>query len=87
MSTASRRANMARIMAFLNANPCVECGESRPETLQFDHIDPSTKSFAISSALRNNYAWQRIANEMAKCQVLCANCHAIKTAGEQNWYD
>lgn len=77
---------MARIVQHLITHPCVECGEARIECLVFDHYLPESKSFAISTALRNNYAWSRIAVELAKCQVLCANCHAVKTSEEQHWY-
>ena len=65
---------------------CIDCGESRPATLQWDHRDPSLKKFAISDAIRQGHSKKRILEEMAKCDVRCANCHAIRTAEQQNWY-
>lgn len=77
-----RRASM--LIAYLKDNPCVECGESDPVVLDFDHIDPSTKLMKISDSIwgRN---WDKILKEIEKCQVLCANCHRRKTAKEGGW--
>lgn len=55
---------------------CVDCGSI--ERLELDHIDPMTKaSHNIWS-----WSWKRIAEETAKCQVLCRACHEIKSAEE-----
>ena len=53
---------------------CSVCGESDHRCLEFHHKDRSKKGFAISLAdgRRNN---KLIEAEMAKCIVLCANCH------------
>ena len=58
---------------------CVECGESDIRVLDFDHLDPSEKSFNLGDAIRRGYSFDRIKEEVAKCQVLCANCHRKKT--------
>lgn len=47
--------------------------------LQFDHIDPSTKSFDISVGIRDGYSYSRIEVELAKCQLLCRPHHRVKT--------
>jgi len=65
-------------------NPCAMCGEDRLPCLQLDHIDPSTKSFAVSQISGKNE--QQIREEISKCRVLCANCHSIRTAEQQGWY-
>lgn len=75
-----------RIYTYLKSNPCVDCGENRIPTLQFDHIDPSTKKFAISRVINRIKDFSRIEAEIAKCEVRCANCHAIRTAEQQGWY-
>jgi len=57
---------------------CEHCGyREDARALQFDHIDPATKSFTIGSS--SHLAWERVVAEIAKCRVLCANCHMIKT--------
>jgi hypothetical protein len=58
---------------------CVRCGTT--ENLEFDHIDPSTKVFAISAALSR--AWDALVKEASKCQLLCKPCHVAKGAEDR----
>lgn len=55
---------------------CQKCDETHPATLQFHHLDPSTKSFSINRAVMKCRSWDEIESEIEKCIVLCANCHA-----------
>ena len=50
-----------------------------PEILHFDHIDRSKKVKGISHMIHGNMNFKKIKNEIRKCQVLCANCHIVKT--------
>lgn len=52
---------------------CEECGESAPECLHFHHRDPATKAFELANA--GGRAKAVVLAELAKCRVLCANCH------------
>ena len=45
---------------------------------QVHHKDPSKKLFVINTRTLINYAWEKIINEIKKCELLCANCHFIK---------
>ena len=54
---------------------CVECGST--EALEFDHIDPSTKSFNISAGYHKPR--EVLENELSKCQILCNKCHIEKS--------
>ena len=69
---------------YLKTHPCVTCGESDPVVLEFDHIDQSTKLLAVS--LMADYSLSKIKEEIAKCRVLCANCHKRHTAIQLDWY-
>ena len=69
---------------FLKSHPCVVCGESDPVVLEFDHIDQSTKTTAVS--LMADYSLDRVKEEIAKCRILCANCHKRHTAIQMGWY-
>ncbi len=64
--------------------PCVDCGESFPaECMDFDHVR-GEKLFTIShlaKALKNR---DRIAAEIEKCDVVCANCHRTRTRQRAN---
>ncbi len=60
--------------------PCMDCGHRYPQVcMQFHHRDPSTKKCEIANASTPNLAQK----EMAKCDVICANCHCIRH-GEDN---
>ena len=54
---------------------CAQCGFNKhPAALQFNHIKED-KLFNISQDVKRK--WEDIINEIAKCEVLCANCHSI----------
>jgi 5-methylcytosine-specific restriction endonuclease McrA len=63
---------------------CARCGyNENAVALEFDHIDPTTKVAAVSTlALRNK---RTLAEEIQKCQLLCANCHRIKTLDSERF--
>ena len=73
---ARRRENHERVVAHLRANPCVDCGEVDPVVLDFDHL--RDKVADVSAMLGR--AWATIEAEIAKCDVVCANCHRRRTA-------
>lgn len=53
---------------------CQQCGENHPACLEFHHRYPKEKDFRVGSSV-GIYSIERIMNEIAKCDVLCANCH------------
>lgn len=60
--------------------PCMDCGVKYPSYVtQFDHRDPSTKVSAVSSMI--SCTMNKLLLEIAKCDVVCANCHAERTWG------
>lgn len=75
---------VALLHAYLRGHPCVDCGECDIALLEFDHADPSVKSWDISTTLGRR-SWSRIAAEIAKCDVRCVNCHRRRTAERFNW--
>lgn len=54
---------------------CERCGENHPACLQFHHKDVSQKDIEISTAAHAGWSLASIQEEIAKCEVLCANCH------------
>ena len=59
---------------------CVDCGfKGHPHALTFDHLPQYEKKFNIGAAIRCTNK-QDLLDEISKCEVRCANCHAIKTA-------
>jgi hypothetical protein len=65
------------LIEYFKTHPCLDCGETDPVVLEFDHL--RDKEFDISSALpyRN---WQTILDEIDKCEVVCRNCHQRREA-------
>lgn len=72
----------AFLFVFFRSNPCSDCGETDPLVLEFDHR--SDKLFGIARGLRDR-SWPTLLNEMAKCDVVCANCHRRRTARRGGW--
>ena len=55
---------------------CEVCSESRWWCLDFHHKDPNTKDMAVSMMIANTKSKEVILKEIAKCVVVCRNCHA-----------
>ena len=77
-----RRAWILGIKASLK---CSRCDESRPMCLDFHHLDGSAKEHNISTMICKNHPKERILEEIAKCVVLCRNCHAVEHWKPVEW--
>jgi 5-methylcytosine-specific restriction endonuclease McrA len=62
---------------------CVKCGITDYRLLDFDHIDPMTKKMNISTKL--HLPWEVLLVEIKKCQLLCPNCHRLKTLEQKEY--
>ena len=80
----ARAKNDERLLAYLLDHPCVDCGETDPLVLDFDHRVPSLKSDEVSR-IAYYRPWQVVLEEIEKCDVRCANCHRRKTARQFGW--
>jgi len=57
--------------------PCADCGKRfPPRVMDFDHRD-NAKAFNVGRCSVMSVA--RVTEEIAKCEVVCANCHRIRT--------
>ncbi len=70
--------NQLRILQYLLKHPCVDCPETDPVVLEFDHVR-GVKKLAVSSMVRHGASWPTLLKEIAKCEVRCANCHRKRT--------
>jgi hypothetical protein len=70
------------IYNHLESNPCIDCGESNPMKLEFDHF--RDKAFNISQAIIKRKTLDQLKNEIKKCVVRCSSCHTAKTHKEQD---
>lgn len=69
---------------YLLAHPCIDCGESNPLVLEFDH--KREKKAAIVDLMQRHARWSEILVEIEKCDVRCANCHRRRTALARGYY-
>jgi hypothetical protein len=74
-----------QVYSYLETHPCVDCGESDPVVLEFDHIG-TDKAAMISVMVKNRMSWERILAEIQKCVVRCANCHRRVTAARAGFW-
>ncbi len=68
-----------RIQEVKEQTPCKDCGETFPHyVMDFDHLPGTEKLFNITkvSACPSMEALEK---EIAKCEVVCANCHRHRT--------
>jgi hypothetical protein len=52
--------------------------------MQWDHLPGAPKLGDISSGLRS-FSREEVLQEIAKCELVCANCHAIRTFRREGW--
>ena len=55
----------------------MDCGIADPVVLEFDHV--GEKRFDVGKGFEA-YGWNRVLEEIASCEVVCANCHRRRTA-------
>lgn len=85
------RAHQAFLDEIKLERGCIDCGyRENAAALEFDHRDPDTKLVAPSGkrmTVSGMGTWPRdkVLAEIEKCDVRCANCHAIRTGEEGHW--
>lgn len=76
------RLHMLRLDYIKLKSGCAHCSETDPRVLEFNHLPSYKKSFNIGRTQGKSKSWETIRKEVAKCEVLCANCHKRVTARE-----
>jgi hypothetical protein len=70
---------MREMMHSFKCKPCVDCGKTyHPVQMDFDHRPGTVKLFTIG-ATNSSRSFDAVRAEIAKCDVVCANCHRIRT--------
>lgn len=75
----SERGRKAWLVSLKTGRPCADCGRIFPhQVMQWDHLPGHEKLGEISAS-----SWGRtredVLSEIAKCELVCANCHAMRT--------
>lgn len=72
------------------ASPCMDCHNFFPAVcMDFDHIK-GVKLKGVCWLVQNGYSREKIQEEIDKCEIVCSNCHRIRThksGRERPWYD
>jgi hypothetical protein len=66
-----------RLSEIKETSGCVDCGIKNHIILDFDHLHD--KKYNISRMIHDGFSWAAIKKEISKCEVVCANCHRIRT--------
>lgn len=66
------------ILQYKSGRTCSNCPESRPEALDFHHLEPSSKTTNVAWISKRGWSTERTIAELSKCKLLCANCHRIE---------
>jgi len=75
----ARREDRLAFIRSLKDNPCMDCGQKfHPCAMDFDHRDAAGKVFSIAM-LGRYVSMKRLMEEIAKCDLVCSNCHRLRT--------
>jgi hypothetical protein len=76
----TRQAATVAFLRNLRNEPCADCGGSfPPDQMDFDHRNPAAKSFRLTEGRAMLMSRPRLLSEVNKCDVVCANCHRVRT--------
>jgi hypothetical protein len=70
-------------IAELKKSGCTDCGNSYPPcVMDFDHVrGKKIRNISIAA----NYGWKSMLEELAKCELVCANCHRVRTQNRKQF--
>jgi hypothetical protein len=75
-----RQRGMVDLLRELRSLPCLDCGRTfAPNQMDFDHRDAASKAFRLTSGGAMLRPTSAILSEVAKCDIVCANCHRVRT--------
>lgn len=78
--TKAYRERNAHIAREAKAKPCTDCGIQYPYyVMQFDHLGDADKDRHVAAMVWRPVSVSKLEAEIAKCQAVCANCHAERT--------
>ena len=74
-----KRGKITKALQEIRQNtPCTDCKENYPYwVMEFDHL--GNKSFTIGQYYNYTQSMEKVMEEVAKCEVVCANCHKTRT--------
>lgn len=77
--TTYRSLRLRAIVRIAKARPCLDCKREYPYyVMDFDHVAQDKKG-TISTLVRDGVTEQVLRDEISKCEVVCSNCHRVRT--------
>lgn len=78
-----RATNRTSMLELLRKSSCADCGNTDIRVLEFDHLRDKIRDI---SQLMSGWSWEAILKEIEKCDIVCANCHRIRTHERASTY-
>lgn len=73
-----RGTNRKQKLVNIKGGKCMRCGyDECIHALSFHHRKPDEKSFSLDIRSCTNRSWNKLINELGKCDLLCLNCHMV----------
>jgi hypothetical protein len=73
----------AAVRKIKEETPCTDCGNNFPYyVMDFDHL--SDKEYELSLMITQGYGMEKVQREIDKCELVCSNCHRIRTHNRSN---
>ncbi len=67
----------AWIVEYKESRPCTDCSGLFPAVcMDFDHLRDKTYNVSV---MRGDHSWETLMAEIAKCELVCSNCHRVRT--------
>jgi hypothetical protein len=74
---AEKKERLRQYLYEAKSKPCTDCGQTfHPEVMDFDHVK-GMKKFSLSQG--KSKSLKLVVEEIAKCELVCANCHRLRT--------
>lgn len=78
-----KKEDLREMVDELKSVPCADCGQSFPPyCMDFDHLE--NKEYEVACLVGSGFSKKRILEEVAKCEVVCAVCHRMRTFAEEH---
>lgn len=75
-----QRKRLRAILLLVKQSPCQDCGgEFHPWVMELDHREGTVKEAAVANLVSKGCTDARLLEEIGKCDVVCANCHRMRT--------
>ena len=82
---AKRSAKIYEEIRKLKSVPCPDCDRTYdPVCMDFDHLPGNVKLYNIANMVKDKLPLSKILEEIAKCEVVCVNCHRLRTKNRKN---